>query len=289
MRDRFFAPAKVNLRLKVLSRRSDGYHNIFSIVDPLSLCDVIHIEETGDDGITVKDDRGVLPVGRANTMYRAVMLLRERFNISRGVRIMVEKRIPIGSGLGGPSSDAATVLEALNSMWHLSLGFDELLLLGATIGADVPLFLYGKPCAMSGIGERISPMSLPPIWYTIVYPNVALSTKAVYESLRISLTNGENDIKVERKIETIRDVAGILENDLEAVGIFLCPKIEIIKERLVEAGARGALMSGSGSSVFGIFESQKDAESAAQGVGSMGSVFVAHSIEKGGPEWTLRT
>jgi 4-diphosphocytidyl-2-C-methyl-D-erythritol kinase len=272
------SPAKVNLFLKVLSKRVDGYHNIISIVDIISLYDVIHIKEQRDGKVIVKDDKGILPDGERNTIYKAVMLLKETYKVDSGVRVYVEKNIPVGSGLGGPSSNAATVLKGMKEIWELSIGDGELMALGSKIGADVPLFLYGKSCIMKGIGERILPVELPALWYLIVYPDVILQTREVYEGLKIVLTKGENDIKLRGKFETTRDIAGILENDLEKIGILICPKIDTIKDRLRRTGSIGALMSGSGSSVFGIFESERAARKASNMVSDMGSIFIAHSI-----------
>lgn len=273
------SPAKVNLYLKVLSKRPDGYHNLVSIVDIISIYDVIRIEDNPDGTIVVGDDADRLPRDSGNTMFRAAMLLKETFRVREGVRIHVEKRIPVGAGLGGPSTDAATVLKALRERWKLPVTDEELAFLGARIGADVPLFLYGKPCVMRGIGEEITPISLPRIWYVVVYPGVALSTKEVYGRLRIPLTSGGNDIKLRSGFRTAAEIASILENDLEKPGIAMCPKIQAAKDRLREAGAVGTLMSGSGSSVFGLFETEEEASQASvfmTDIG-MGGVFVAHS------------
>jgi 4-diphosphocytidyl-2-C-methyl-D-erythritol kinase len=219
------APAKVNLLLKVLGRRADGYHTLASIVDVVSLADTLHIEELDEDRVLVDDDLGVLPAGAANTIYRAAVRLKEVFRISRGVRVFVQKRIPIGAGLGGPSSDAAATLRALADAWHLTVTPERLRELGAGIGADVPLFLYGKSCFMEGIGERITPLRLPRAWYVIVYPGIVLHTKDVYENLKISLTSGQNDITLSWKFDTVFDLARILENDLERSAFSLCREI----------------------------------------------------------------
>jgi 4-diphosphocytidyl-2-C-methyl-D-erythritol kinase len=272
------SPAKINLFLKVLSKRPDGYHNIVSLVDLVSLCDVLHIEEDSRDRVIVEDDRGLLPQGPENTVYRAIMLLKERFKVALGVRVVIEKRIPIGAGLGGGSGNAATVMKELSRIWHLSLSLPELVDLGKNIGADVPLFLYGKACVMRGIGERVTPFELPFLWYVIVYPHLFLSTKEVYGRLKIVLTKGENDVKVSKKLTTALEVACFLENDLEEVAIAIFPEIKAIKERLKQAGAIGSLMSGSGSSVFGIFADEGGAQKALSSVKDLGSVFIVHSI-----------
>lgn len=271
------SPAKVNLYLKVVGKRPDGYHDLVSLVDIISLYDVMHIREAKDGEVTVRDDRGLLPEGPANTIYRAIMLLKERCGRPEGVSVEVEKRIPLGSGLGGGSGNAATVMKGLVDAWGLSLTPGELSGLGRQVGADVPLFLYGKSCIMKGVGERITPIELPKIWYVVVYPGVAISTAEVYRGLRIVLTNDENDDKVSGKFSQVSEVADILENDLEAVAASICPEIKTIKEQLRGGGALGSLMSGSGSAVFGIFEDETSARKASEEVGRPGSVFIAHS------------
>jgi 4-diphosphocytidyl-2-C-methyl-D-erythritol kinase len=272
------SPAKVNLLLKVLSKRDDGYHNIFSIVDPIALHDVLHFEDGPAGVVEVKDDKGVLPEGEKNTVYRAIMRFRERYGVSAGIKVCIEKNIPIGSGLGGPSSNAASALLAVNEIWGTGAGIDELMDLGSTIGADVPLFLHGKPCIMEGIGERITPITLPRLWYLIVYPNLVLSTAEVYKALKIVLTKGENDIKLTANLVSAYDVSRILENDLENVAMLMCPTIKEVKEALIEAGSIGVLMSGSGSSVFGIFEDEQKARGASEDLERMGNLFVTHSL-----------
>jgi len=271
------SPAKVNLFLKVTSKRPDGYHNLVSIVDVISLYDVMHIREAPKGEVIVRDDRGLLPQGGANTIYRAIMLMKQRYSIDSGVEIYVEKRIPPGSGLGGGSGNAATAIKELARLWDLRVDESELAELGRRVGADVPLFLYGKPCVMRGVGERISPIDLPAICYIIVYPNAVVSTRDVYNSLRIVLTKEENEVKFSGKFLRVRDVAEILENDLEEAAFLICPQIKTIKERLKKAGALGSLMTGSGSAVFGVFEDKAEAQKALGEVGGLGSVFVAQS------------
>jgi len=272
------SPAKVNLLLKVVSKRPDGYHNLVSIVDLVSLHDRMHIRILPEGGVVVKDTAGLLPEGQENTVYRAIMLLRERFQQTSGVEVLIEKRIPMGAGLGGGSSDAATVMKTLVRLWDLPVGTQELMELGSRIGADVPLFIFGGPCVLRGIGERVSPVRLPPLWYVIVYPNVALSTKDVYSGLTNLLTKGENEVRFSEDFSTPLDVANVLENDLEEVALLKCPQIKTIKERLNKAGAVGSLMSGSGSAVFGIFRDEKEAREGSAEVGDLGSVFAVKSV-----------
>ena len=231
----FLSPAKVNLFLKVVSRRPDGYHNLVSLVDPISLYDVLHVEEEPTDRVIIEDDCNLLPQGPGNTIYRAIMALKERYGVKRGVRVMVEKRIPIGAGLGGPSSNAAVVIREMSRLWGLQASFEDLVALGKLVGADVPLFLYGKPCIMRGIGDIITPAQVPFLWYVIVYPRFVLHTKEVYEGLKIVLTRSENDINLSDTFSSVSDIADILENDLEPVAFRQCPGIKSIKERLLQS------------------------------------------------------
>jgi 4-diphosphocytidyl-2-C-methyl-D-erythritol kinase len=272
------SPAKVNLFLKVVSKRPDGYHELVSIVDIISIHDVIRLNETPEGKVVVRDSLGMLPDGPDNTMYKAAMLLKETCAVDAGVSIEVEKRIPVGAGLGGGSSNAASVMKALVRMWKLPVGLSTLMELGRRVGADVPLFLYGKSCVMRGIGERVSPIELPRIWYVVVYPNIVLSTKDVYNSLRIVLTKKGNEVTLSGKFSNILDIANVLENDLEEVAFLKCPAIKTIKARLKEAGAIGSLMTGSGSAVFGVFQSNKDAQGALERVEGLGTVFIAQSV-----------
>jgi 4-diphosphocytidyl-2-C-methyl-D-erythritol kinase len=272
------SPAKVNLYLKVVSKRPDGCHDLVSVIDIISLYDTIRIREAGKGEVVVRDDRGLLPDGPANTIYKAIMLLKERYGVEKGVAVDVEKHIPMGSGLGGGSGNAATVMNELVHLWDLPAEPDELRELGRRVGADVPLFLYGKSCIMRGVGERISPIDLPAMWYVVVYPNIAVSTRDVYNGLRIVLTKDENEVTLSGKFAHVLDIVGTLENDLEEVAFLICPEIKIIKNRLREAGALGSLMSGSGSAVFGIFEDETGARKASKEVGGLGSVFIARSV-----------
>jgi len=278
MEQPILSPAKVNLFLKVTSKRPDGYHNLVSVVDIISIYDVMRLQEARGGEVVVRDDQGLLPRGAANTVYRAIMLIKEKYGIAAGMIVDVEKRIPIGSGLGGGSGNAATVMKELVRLWDLRVGASELAMTGRLVGADVPLFLYGKPCVMRGVGERISPIDLPVIWYIVIYPNAVVNTGDVYNNLRIVLTRDENEVTFSGKFSRVRDIVNILENDLEEAAFFLCPRIKTIKERLKKAGALGSLMTGSGSAVFGVFEDEAGARKALEKVEGLGRVFIAHSI-----------
>ncbi|HOP86186.1 MAG TPA: 4-(cytidine 5'-diphospho)-2-C-methyl-D-erythritol kinase [Syntrophorhabdaceae bacterium] len=275
---KILSPAKVNLFLKVISKRDDGYHNIVSIVDIITLYDRITIKPLPDDRIVVEDDKSILPKDNSNTVYRAANMLKERYSIKKGAFIFVEKNIPIGSGLGGPSSNAVSTIKGLFNLWNLNADKEELFELVKKIGADCPLFLYGKPCRMEGIGDVITPVEIPKLIYVIVYPKKALSTKDVYNKVKIVLTKNKNDIKLIEKFKTTEDVIKILHNDLEKAAIDMFPELKSIKEILIKEGAMGSIMSGSGSSVFGIFDDIEKAKRAMKNLDNLGSIFFATSL-----------
>ncbi|MCX7965791.1 MAG: 4-(cytidine 5'-diphospho)-2-C-methyl-D-erythritol kinase [Syntrophorhabdaceae bacterium] len=272
------SPAKVNLFLKVISKRDDGYHNIVSIVDLISLYDKLILKVLPEDTIFVEDNKSILPKGTNNTIYKAAALLKEKYGIKKGVHIVVEKNIPVGSGLGGPSSNAVSTIKGLVGLWDIKAEKEDLFELVRKVGADCPLFLYGKPCKIEGIGEIITPIELPKLIYVIVYPDKILSTKDVYEKIKIVLTKKENDIKLSVKFKNIKDVIEVLHNDLEKAAIDMLPEIKNIKENLLKAGAMGSLMSGSGSSVFGIFDDIHKAYMAKYKLRSLGNIFIVKSL-----------
>lgn len=280
MRRIFLSPAKINLFLKVLKKRNDGYHEILSMVDLVSLYDIILIEPKERGEIVLEAKEGEMPKKEDNLIYRAVILLREQFGIKDGVAIYVKKRIPIGSGLGGGSSNAATVLLALSEIFNLGLKKNELYELGLRLGADVPLFIYRNPCIVKGIGEIIEPVNIPRIWYVIVYPGIPVSTAEVYSSVQIRSRRKELDIGVKRSFSSLEDLIPLMENDLEEPAKRFVPQIKEVRDMLRRYGAKIALMTGSGSSVFGCFERKMDAILASKKLVNVGRVFVVRSIRR---------
>jgi 4-diphosphocytidyl-2-C-methyl-D-erythritol kinase len=272
------SPAKVNLCLRVLGRREDGYHEILSLMQQISLCDEMTFEQA--DGLLVRCPGTTLPVDRENIVYRAAEAYFTRIATPPGIEITLRKKIPIAAGLGGGSSNAATTLMALNEMFGSPLSREELLKMGATLGADVPFFIFGKTAWASGIGERLSEAPpLPPLCFLLINPGFAVSTKSVYQRLDLGLTNGAINYSIPR-FYTAEDVFRGLANDLEKVTIGLYPVLERIKALLLANGAGGALMSGSGPTVFGIFSDEEAAQRAGQRLERENhwSVFRAHSL-----------
>ena len=266
MRMRHFrAPAKINLCLHVLGRRSDGYHELRMLMQKVSLYDEVWINARTDGRICVECDGIPLPEGEENIALRAARALLSDSSgagaAGMGVDIRIEKHIPVAAGLGGGSSDAATVLLALNELFHLDLKPEKLAHIALKLGADVPFFLGPSPAWAEGVGEELTPLEtkLPPAYFVLVNPNVALSTAQVYAHVETYSDCARKGVC----IDTIEMLVAALHNDLESAAMQLCPQINKVKTDLLECGARGALMSGSGATVFGVFDSCAAAENAA--------------------------
>jgi 4-diphosphocytidyl-2-C-methyl-D-erythritol kinase len=254
---RIRAPAKINLSLRVVGKRRDGYHLVDTIMLPVSLYDEIEIARPRSgrrEGLRVTCDHPLVPSGKRNLVYRATELLLGKQASHKPLRIHIRKRIPVGAGLGGGSSDAAATLFALNRLYRLKKSRRELLRLGALLGADVPFFILGRAARARGIGHQLTPLgSMPRLWAIILYPGFPVSTRWAYRNLSFKLTKGIGNTSLNRLMRDRREFAPLLVNDLEKVVFRRYPRLAALKERLVQAGARAALMSGSGSSVFGIF------------------------------------
>lgn len=256
-------PAKVNLRLEVLGRRADGYHEIRTIVQRISLFDTLRISLRDREGISIISDSSRLPVGEGNLAHRAASNLLEETKANVGVEITIRKEIPISSGLGGGSSNAASTLMGLNRILSLHLPKGRLMEIGARIGADIPFFIFEKTAVATGIGEKLQPLRIrPPVWFVLVNPGWEVSTKWAYEGLNFELTKRPFHIKLPPFFGDIGQVVRVLRNDLESVTIAAYPEIQGIKEELISHGAQGSLMTGSGPTVFGIFSRKSRAQSA---------------------------
>lgn len=259
---RLQAPAKVNYRLDVLRKREDGYHDLRMVMQRIGLCDEIVISLGGEPGIRVTCGRDGVPDGPGNIAWRAADALLALVSEPPGVDIAIEKKIPVAAGLGGGSSDAATVLMGMNELLGLGLSDQRLMEIGVKLGADVPFFIFKRTALAEGIGEVLTPVEgLPKAWLVLVNPNVHVSTAWVYQNLQ--LTNRETLLKMPNFSGRLEDICSLLSNDLEAVTMGRFPVIGQIKERIRSAGAAGVLMSGSGPTVFGVFRSEEAARSCA--------------------------
>jgi 4-diphosphocytidyl-2-C-methyl-D-erythritol kinase len=272
------APAKLNIRLKVTGRRRDGYHELVSIMIPIDLFDRLELTDTPGGGITLVCEGMKVPKDETNLVHRAARSFFSRTGLHEGTAIKLIKNIPVAAGMGGGSSDAAAVLMALNNMWSKPLSQSELHKIAVELGADVPFFLMGKPCLARGIGEILEPLrAWPKCWYIIVRPPVEVSTSWVYRNLKLILTTGEYDYIKQTLNDAPVSIPQILENDLERVTSVAFPIIGTIKKSLIQAGAQGALMTGSGPSVFGVFPTKDQALSGKQHLvlQNLGDVFMA--------------
>jgi 4-diphosphocytidyl-2-C-methyl-D-erythritol kinase len=257
---RLYAPAKVNFRLDVLKKRPDGYHELRMIMQRIDLCDEIEISIRQVSGISLSCNLPYIPLDRRNIVWRAAeeFLLLAGMNI--GIHVNIHKRIPVGAGLGGGSSDAATTLMGLNDLLGTGFTDQQLMSVGLKLGADVPFFIFKKAAVAEGIGEKLRPLEdIPQLWLLLVNPAIHVSTSWAYQNL--NLTSEKVAAKLPFLYKSAADVGSILENDLESVTVRRYPLIAEIKERLMAAGADGALMSGSGSTVFGVFAGEEAAKS----------------------------
>ena len=258
----YLAPAKINLCLHVLGRRPDGYHELAMIMQRVSLYDRLEMTLTGEPGVRVICPGVDLPPDGENIAARAARRLLALAGERCGVEIVIDKQIPVAAGLGGGSSDAAAVLMGLNDMLELGLDSTTLMAEGARLGADVPFFIFGATAWATGIGDRLEKVEdMPPLWYVLVNPGLAVSTAWVYQNL--GLTSKIEEAKLPRFSRTVGGVVGLLHNDLERVTVSRYPLVAKVKEELVASGAGGVLMSGSGPTVFGVFAEETAARKAA--------------------------
>jgi 4-diphosphocytidyl-2-C-methyl-D-erythritol kinase len=257
------APAKINVGLRVVGKRVDGYHLLDTVMIPVSLYDEIYITKSIRKGrsstakLTVTCDNPAVPSDEGNIVFRAADLIIKENSINEPVAIHIVKRIPVGAGLGGGSSDAAATLIAMNSLFRLNYSMRRLKKRGYSLGADVPFFIGRMPARARGIGERLTPIkSLPWNWAIIVYPGFPVATSWVYRNFQAKLTKPMANTSIISPLKKSLGQRRLLVNDLETVTLARYPRIKFLKEKLNAEGAAGALMSGSGSAVFGLFDSR---------------------------------
>jgi 4-diphosphocytidyl-2-C-methyl-D-erythritol kinase len=264
---KILSPAKINLFLQVTGKRPDGYHELFSLMCCVNLCDTIILHFDLRD-IRVESLHPQVPVDKTNLAYRAADIFFKALNVTDGLRIFIDKTIPVAAGLGGGSSNAASVLKGLNRHYGYPFSRNELMSMGLGIGADVPFFIFGKPALASGIGEKLEAYTgTLPFYFVVVNPGFMVSTAEVFQNFNLGLTKREKKIKRPFLIKFGFDSSLHLCNDLEIVTASDHPVITSIKEQLIAYGAMGALMSGSGPTVFGLFSDFHTAERAKQAIG----------------------
>lgn len=256
------ANAKINLTLDVLSKRPDGYHEVEMIMQSIDLKDHLEIELIPQKKIKILTDCTDLPTDDQNLVYKAAALMINKFDLDAGVSVKLRKEIPLAAGLAGGSADAAAMIVGINELFDLKKSEKELMTIGKSIGADVPFCIHGGTAIARGIGEKITALSsIPELELLLVKPPYFVSTKKVYSRLDIkNISKRPDNKKVINAIENqdILQISRGLCNVLEEVTFDMYPKISEIKYWLIENGALGSLMSGSGPTVFGIFESKSD-------------------------------
>ncbi|MCM1283062.1 MAG: 4-(cytidine 5'-diphospho)-2-C-methyl-D-erythritol kinase [Muribaculaceae bacterium] len=257
------ALAKINLGLDVVRRRPDGYHEVRMVMQTIHLYDRLEIKRTGEPGIRITTNLPFLPVNENNLVYRAAELLMKEFQLREGVEVKLTKRIPVAAGMAGGSTDGAAMLYGMNRLFDLRLGRRDLMKRGVKLGADVPYCLMRGTALATGIGEKLTP--LPPMIkcpVLIAKPPVSVSTKTVYQNLKLDESLRHPDINTLIADIKKKDFAGVcahMGNVLESVTIPDYPVIAGIKERMLDSGASAAMMSGSGPTVFGLFENEEKA------------------------------
>lgn len=275
------APAKINLCLNVLNKRSDGFHEVEMIMTPIDLSDRLSFK-LRPSKITLDSDSSFMPLNEKNIVYQAAQLLKDTYSVSMGAHIFIEKNIPIAAGLGGGSSDAAATLRALNRLWGLNVSIDRLAELGEQIGSDVPFCVYGQTACVTGRGEKVEPIRpVPHAWVIVVKPPKGISSWTVFKDLSVP----ELPIYAIKEIKTaIREsdyhkMVFEAGNALELKAMRQNPMISEIKEKMVEFGADTALMSGTGPTVYGLTQSQVKAQRIVNGLkGFCQEVYLVRTI-----------
>lgn len=250
------APAKINLTLDVIGKRDDGYHEVEMIMTMIDLADRLSFEDIDENRIILESNSGIVPNDERNLIYKAAQILKTKYQIERGVHIVLEKNIPVAAGLAGGSSDAAAALRGLNRLWNLNLTEVELMKAGEEIGSDVPFCIVRGTALATGRGEKIKKLPpAPPGWAILAKLPIGVSTADVYGALK--LEEIKEHPKTNQMIQAIEQqdflqMSGLLANVLEEVTFRLYPEVKQLKEQLQQFGADGVLMSGSGPTVFAL-------------------------------------
>ena len=262
------ALAKINLGLDVVRKREDGYHEVRMIMQTIQMYDLLKIDKCSEPGIHLTTNLPYVPCDERNLVYKAAKLLMDEFEIRQGVIMNLKKFIPVSAGMAGGSSDAAAALVGMNRLFGLKLSMKDLMKRGVTIGADVPYCIMRGTALAEGIGEILTPLSPVPFCYILIgKPGINVSTKTAEENLNLSQI--QQHPRIDSMIEAIqaqdlREMAGLMENVFEPGIIREYPVVQNIKDLMLEGGAFNAMMSGSGPTVFGVFDSRRKMEKTAQ-------------------------
>ena len=266
------AYGKINLGLDVIRKRPDGYHDLDMIMQMVDVYDDVIIEKKAGEEIVVKADAAVLSNGKDNLAYMAAKMLFDEFGIKSGVEITIHKRIPIAGGMAGGSSDCATTLIGINEMFNLGLSKQQLMERGVKLGADVPYCVLGGTAIARGIGEVLTPLPTPPQCHVIIAkPPISVSTAYVYGHIRPDEITKRPDIEQRTlaiKEQDLNKLSDLLYNVMEEVTVSEYPVIEKLKSIMLENGALNSIMSGSGPTVFGLFDDREKAQAAMKALDS---------------------
>lgn len=258
------APAKINLTLDVLFKRDDNYHELEMVMSSVDLSDHLTFTPLKEDIIQVFTNKAFLPVDRRNHVHQAAKLIKKEYGIHTGIRIEIEKKIPVAAGLGGGSTDAAATLRALNQIWNLNLQTEELIDLGMRVGTDVPYSIVGGTAFVSGRGENVRSIApIPPCWIVLAKPKLSVSTKTVFRALEVEQLKYQPSSRiVEKAIESnnYEEMVKHLGNALEQVTFQRHPQLPQLKERMLRYGMDGVTMSGSGPTIIGFSQNYSRAK-----------------------------
>ncbi|MDF2699652.1 MAG: 4-(cytidine 5-diphospho)-2-C-methyl-D-erythritol kinase [Haloplasmataceae bacterium] len=256
------APAKINLALNVINKREDNYHNLHMVMTTIDLFDRLTFEKIDEDKIVLSSNKHYLPNDERNLVYKVTKLIKEKYKINSGVRIFIQKHIPVAAGLAGGSSDAAATIRALNKMFKLNLSLSEMIEIGQSIGSDVPFCLYNKTAIAEGRGEILTPLQrVPRCWVILVKPIFGVSTKEIFENIKINEIEHPNvqDVISAVKEQNYLKLCQSIGNSLEQVTFRLYPEVKEIKDKLLNLGVDAVLMSGSGPTVFALTRKENKA------------------------------
>ena len=251
------APAKINLGLDVLYKREmDGYHELEMVMSSVDLADRLIFEEIPENKILIETNKAFLPIDKRNNVYQAASIIKQRYGITKGLKISIEKNIPVAAGLGGGSSDCAAALRGMNRLWNLNLSMEELIEIGVTIGTDVPYCLYGTTAFIAGKGEIVQALvPMPQCWVVLVKPRISVSTRKIFQQVsKIDELSHPDMASLSQAIlaQDYEEMLCHMGNSLEDITIPKYPVVQQIKDRMIKYGADIALMSGSGPTVFAL-------------------------------------
>lgn len=277
------APAKINLGLDILHKRSDGYHEVNMVMASIDLADKVTLCPLATDEILIESDCSFLPLDERNHVYQAAKLVKDTYQVTKGVHIKIDKKIPVAAGLAGGSSDAAATFRGLNKLWELNLSLDELVALGEAIGSDVPYCVEGGTRLATGRGECLSCLpEVPPCWVIVVKPPVSVSTWTVFTDLIVDDLDHPDIASLKQAIELkdYQEMVKHMGNSLEKATITKCPMVAQIKNKMMDFGADAAVMSGSGPTVFALCDKYSRAQRVYNGVkGFCNEVYLVRTLK----------